>query len=82
MENKHADGIGRSLLDRNGGLQKYRGGSRLNGVAYYVPDLRHGASGEARGAEWQVRQGGVRPQERAPNYLIAIVLLCIGVGAW
>jgi hypothetical protein len=86
MENKHADGIGAALLDRNDGLQEYRGGSRSNGVAFYVPEIRTRGSGQTFGAGRQVRQGAMRPQERAPDYRVvaawSFFLLFIGAGAF
>ena len=39
-----------ALLDRDDGLQKYRGGARSNGVAFYVPEIRPGRSGQASSA--------------------------------
>jgi hypothetical protein len=85
MENTHADSVGFAVLDRDDGLQTNRGVSGSNRVAFHVPDIRHGGGGQAYSACGQVRQGGVRPQERAPNYPIALVwggiLLCVAVGA-
>jgi hypothetical protein len=84
--NKHADGLGAALLDRNDGLQEYRGGARSNGVAFYVPEIRTGGSGQASGARGQVRQDAMRSQERAPNYTVVAAwsgfLLFIGAGAF
>jgi hypothetical protein len=70
MVEKDAESTGFALLDRNDGLQKYRGGSRSNGVAFDVPPIRDAGSGQASGAGRQVRQGAVRPPERAPNYRV------------
>ena len=64
----------------------YRGVSRSNGVAFYVPNLRHGRSGQAPRARGQFRQGAVRPQKRAPNYPVVLAcsgfLLFIGLGVF
>jgi hypothetical protein len=86
MENKHADSLGAALLDWDDRLQKYRRGPRSNGLAFYVPPIRHGGSGQTSGTGGQVRQGGVRPQKRAPDYRVVAVwsgfLLFIGAGAF
>jgi hypothetical protein len=68
VEKTNVDSVGFALLDRNDGLQTHRGVSRSIGAAFYVPDLRHGRGRQTSGAGRQVRQGGVRPQKRAPNY--------------
>jgi hypothetical protein len=74
------------VLYGNDALQNDRGGPRSVGVALYVPPIRHGRGRQASGAGRQVRQGGVRPQKRAPDYqLIAAwsgFLLFIGAGAF
>jgi hypothetical protein len=62
MVEKDVNSVGSFVHDRNDGLQTDRGVSRPVRVAFYVPDLRHGGSGQTSGA------GGVRPQKRAPNY--------------
>jgi len=63
-----------------------RGGPRSNGVAFYVPDLRHGRGRQTHRTRRQVRQGAVRPQERAPDYRVvaawAGLMLLIGAGAF
>jgi hypothetical protein len=86
MVDKDADGIGAGLLDWDGRLQKYRKGPRSNGVAFYVPPIWDGGSGQAPGARAQVRQGAVRPQKREPNYPVVAAwsafLLFIGAGAF
>jgi hypothetical protein len=86
MEKKHAHSVGSFMLDRDDGLQTDRRISRSNGVAFYVPELRHGRGGQASGASGQLRQGGVRPQERAPDYRVVAAwsgfLLFIGAGAF
>jgi hypothetical protein len=55
----------------------------LNGIV--VPEIRTGGSGQASGSGRQVRQGGVCPQERAPDYRVVAAwsafLLFIGAGA-
>jgi hypothetical protein len=85
-ENKHADGIGPTLFDRDIGLQTSRRGSGSNGIAFYVPEIRTGRSGQALGAGRQVRQGAMRAQERAPDYRVVAAwsafLLLIGAGAF
>jgi hypothetical protein len=85
-EKTDVNSLGAALLDRNDGLQKYRGGSGSNGVAVYVPSIRDGGSGQASGAGRQIRQGGVRPQKRAPDYPVVAAwagfLLFIGGGAF
>ena len=57
-----------------------------SGVAVHVPKLRHGRGGHTPGARRQVCQGSVSPQERAPNYPVALawsgLLILIGAGAW
>jgi hypothetical protein len=64
-------------------IAEYR---RSNGVAVYVPSIRDGGSGEASGAGRQVRQGGLRPQERSPDYQLVAArsafLIFIGAGAF
>jgi hypothetical protein len=60
--------IGFAMLDRNDGLQASRSVSGSVGVAFHVPPIRHGGSGQTFRAGRQVRQGGVRPQKRAPDY--------------
>jgi hypothetical protein len=86
LEKTNADSVASFMLGRNDGLQTDRGVSRPVGVAFYVPDLRHGRGGQASGAHGQVRQGGVRPQERAPDYPVVAAwagfLLFIGAGAF
>jgi hypothetical protein len=69
-EKTDANSLGAALLDSDDGLQKYRRGPRSNGVAFYVPDLGHGRGGQASSARGQARQGGVRAQERAPDYRV------------
>ena len=63
-----------------------RGGPRSNGVAFYVPEIRSGRGRQTPGAGRQVRQGGVRPQERAPDYQFVAAwtafLIFIGAGAF
>jgi hypothetical protein len=48
--------------------------------------LRHGGGSQTPGAGRQVRQGGMRPQERPPNYRVVAawsgLLLFIGAGAF
>src|ERR1700751_1483438 len=84
--NKHADGIGPALLDRNDGLQEYRGGPRSIRAAFYVPEIRTGRGGQASGARGQVRQGAMRAQERAPDYRVVAAwsgfLIFIGAAAF
>ena len=60
MVETNANSVGFALLDRNDGLQTNRGVFRSNGVAFYVPLIRDGGSGQAAGARRQVRQGAVR----------------------
>ena len=68
------------------GLQTSRRGAGSNGIAFYVPEIRTGGSGQAPCAGGQVRQGAVRPQERVPNYPVVAAwsafLLVIGAGAF
>jgi hypothetical protein len=86
VEKTNVDSVGFALLDRNDGLQTHRGVSRSIGAASYVPDLRHGRGRQTSGAGRQVRQGGVRPQKRAPDYPVVAAwagfLLSIGAGAF
>jgi len=67
-------------------LQKYRGVSRPVRAAFYVPAVRHGRGRQAYGAGRQVRQGGLRAQERAPDYQLVAAwsafLIFIGAGAF
>jgi hypothetical protein len=85
MVEKNAYSFGSSMLDRNDGLQTARGSSRSIGVAFHVPDIWHGRGRQAPGASGQVRQGGVRPQERTPDYPVVAAwagfLLFIAAGA-
>jgi hypothetical protein len=86
MEKKNAYSVGSFMLDRNDGLQTDRRVARSNGVAFHVPDLQHGGGSQTPGAGRQVRQGGMRPQERPPNYRVVAawsgLLLFIGAGAF
>jgi hypothetical protein len=86
MVDKHADSLDAFMLDRNDGLQTDRGVSRPVGVAFHVPDLQHGRGRQPSGDRGQIRQGGVRPQGRAPNYLVVAAwvgfLVFIGAGAF
>jgi hypothetical protein len=86
VEKTNVDSVGFALLDRNDGLQTHRGVFRSIVAAFYVPDLRHGRGRQTPGAGRQVRQGGVRPQERAPIYRVVVTwagfLLFIGAGAF
>jgi hypothetical protein len=86
MENTHADGTDFAMLDWDDGLQRNRGVSRSNRDAFHVPDIRLGRGSQAPGACGQVRQGGVRPQERTPNYPVVAAwvsfLIFIGAGAF
>jgi hypothetical protein len=86
MENTRAGGTGFAMLDWDDGLQRNRGVSRSNRIAFHVPDIRHGRGSQAPGALRRVRQGGVRPQERTPNYPAvaawASFLIFIGAGAF
>jgi len=81
-ENTDASSLGVALLDRNDGLQEYRGVSRP--VQCALPTTWK--SRQAPGAGRQVRQGGVRPQERAPDYQLVAAwstfLIFIGAGAF
>jgi hypothetical protein len=51
-----------------------------------VPPIRDAGSGQASGAGRQLRQGAVRPPERAPNYRVVAAwsgfLLFIRAGAF
>ena len=86
MVETNANSVGFALLDRNDGLQTNRGVFRSNGVAFHVFDIRHGRGGQAYSARRQVRQGGMRPQEGAPNYRVVAAwagfMLFIGAGAF
>jgi hypothetical protein len=86
MEKTNANSPGAALLDRNDGLQEYRGSSRSIGAAFYVPPMLDGRGRQASGAGRQVRQGGVRPQERAPDYRVVAAwsafLIFLGAGAF
>jgi hypothetical protein len=81
-----ANSLDAALLDWDDRLQKYSASARSNGVALYVPDLRHGRSGQASGTRRQVRQGVVRPQKRAPDYRVVAawgaLMVLIGAGFW
>jgi hypothetical protein len=85
-ERTDADSVRFAVLDRDNGLQEYRGRSRSNRVAFYAPEIRPGRSGQTSGAGRQVRQGAMRPQERAPDYRViaawSAFLLSIGAGAF
>jgi hypothetical protein len=63
-----SNSVGFAMLDRNDGLQATRRVSGSVGVAFHVPPIRYGGSGQTSRAGRQVRQGGVRPQKRAPDY--------------
>jgi hypothetical protein len=67
-------------------IAEYCGISRPVRAAFYVPYLRHGRGRQAYGARGQVSQGGVRPQERAPDCQLVAAwsafLLFIGAGAF
>jgi hypothetical protein len=90
-------GLGAALLDLNDRLQEHRGSSEaekslMPGTGRFNAQdktlqcspiiVPPGGSRQASSARRQVRQGGVLPQERAPNYrvvaalLTALVLLC------
>jgi hypothetical protein len=75
-----------AMQDRNDGLQTASEGSRSVGTAVHVPYMRHRRSGRTRCARTQVGEDGARPQERLPNYRVALVrgslLLSIGAGTW
>ena len=71
MENKDANSLGVTLLDRNDGLQTARGSSRSNGVALYAPPTRHGGSRQASGARRQVKVA-------SNNARVGAVLLFVG----
>ena len=83
-EKTDANSFGAALLDRNDGLQKYRGVCRSNGVAFYLPAIRYGGGGQTSGAGRQVRQSAMRSQERAADYSVVLawsgLLLFIGAG--
>jgi hypothetical protein len=85
-EKTDANSVGAFMLDRDDGLQTFGGISRSNGVAFYVPPVRHAGSRQAYGAGRQVRQDAVRAQERSPNYRVVAAwfgfLLLIGAGAF
>jgi len=55
-------------------------------VAVYVPAIRRGRGRQTPGAGRQVRQGGVRPRERSPDYRVVAAwvgfMLFIGAGAF
>jgi hypothetical protein len=86
MVDTDAHSVDTFMLDRNDGLKTDCRGFRSSGLAVHVPELRHGRGSHTPGAKRQVRQGGVRPQERAPNYPITLawsgLLILIGAGAW
>lgn len=75
-----------SMLDRHDALLTDRRVSRPVRVAFHVAYLRHGRGRQAPGARRQVRQGGVRPQERSPDYRVVAAwfafLIFIGVSAF
>jgi hypothetical protein len=52
----------------------------------FMPAIRDGGSRQTSRARRQVPQGGVRPQERAPDYLVvaawSALLIFIGAGAF
>src|SRR6516164_772218 len=85
-EKTDVDSLGAALLDRNDGLQEYRGIPRSIGAAFYVHDVRTGRGSAASGARGQVRQGAVRAQERTTDYRVVAAwgafLLFIGAGAF
>ena len=81
--------LGANMVETNAnndGLQTNRRVFRSNGVAFHVFDIPHGRGGQAYSARWQVRQGGVRPQEDAPNYRVVAAwagfMLFVGAGAF
>ena len=86
MENTDANSLSAALHDGNDGLQNDRGVSRSVRAAFYVPYLRHGRGRQTPGAGRQVRQGGLCPQERAPNYQLVAAwsafLIFLGAGAF
>ena len=77
---------GAALHDRSEGPEADRGVSRRVRAAFYVPYLRHGRGRQTSDPRGQVRQGGVRPQERAPNYQLVAAwsafLIFLGPGAF
>jgi hypothetical protein len=86
VQNTDPNRLSVALQARNDRLQTYRRGPGSNGVAFYVPELRHGGGRQAFGAGRQIRQGAMRAQERAPNYRVVAAwgafLLFIGAGAF
>jgi hypothetical protein len=82
----NANSLGAALVDRNDRLQVDRRVPRSNGVAFDVPPIRDGGSRQTSSARGQVRQGGARPQKRAPDYPVVAAwsgfLLFIGAGAF
>src|ERR1700751_2953829 len=78
--------VGSFMLDRRNRWQTARGASRPIGVTFYVPPIRHGRGRRPPRAGRPVRQGGMRPENRAPNYRLvaagAALLICVGAGAW
>ena len=85
-EKTDANSLGAALHDRDDGLQADRRVSRPIRAAFYVPHIQHGRGRQTSGVRWQVRQGEVRPQERAPDYAVVAgwsgFLLSIGAGAF
>src|SRR6516225_1507988 len=79
------DSIDSFVHDAKDGLPNDRGVSRPVRTAFYVAYLRHGRGRKASGAGRQVRQGGVCPQEGAPNYRVVAAwagfMIFIGAGA-
>jgi hypothetical protein len=78
--------VGSFMLDRRNRWQTARGASRPIGVTFHVPPIRHRRGRQTPGAGRQVRQGGMRPEKRAPNYRLvaawAALLIVVGAGAW
>ena len=83
MVEKNAYSFGSFMLHRNDGLQTARGRARSIGIA---SDIWHGRGRQAPGAREQVRQSGVRPQGRSPDYPVVAAwagfLLFVGAGAF
>jgi hypothetical protein len=86
MVGTYADGSSFIVFDGHDGLQADRGVSGPVAATFHLPDVWHAGSDQASGPRRQVRRGGVRLQERAADYRVALawlgLMLFIGAGAF
>ena len=86
MVETNANSVGFALLDRNDGLQTIAESFDQTELPFTCLIYGMEEAAQAYSARGQVRQGGVRPQEGAPNYRVVAAwagfMLFIGAGAF